>query len=296
MTDTKRLLFPFIAILLLTAGCFYITNPFPSGNQETTDTTTGQAPTAYIDSITPTTPQQGEAIILAGHGTDPDGSIMAYKWRSSISGDLSNQANFQTSSLTPGTHTIYLSVQDNQGNWSNEASSTITISSAQTTTLPIINTFYADPGTIQIGNPTTLNWNVANATSITIDHGIGSVSSVGSIAVTPPGSTVYTLTAMNSRGVMTATAQITVKASLSHEIPIINSFFANPSTLHPGESTTLSWSVLNAQSVMVDQGIGIVGANDTRTVTPVTTTSYMLSAINPAAVMYQTITVVVLSQ
>jgi hypothetical protein len=162
--------------------------------------------------------------------------------------------------------------------------------------LPIINTFYADLGTILIGNPTTLNWNVSNATSITIDQGIGSVNPVGSTTVTPPGSTVYTLTAQNSRGVMTTTAQITVKASLSPEIPIINSFFANPLTVLPGESTTLTWSVLNAQSVMVDQGIGIVGANDSRTVTPVNTTSYTLSAINPAAVMYQTITVVVLSQ
>jgi len=289
----KNWLFGLIVLLALSAGCIYLSAP---GSQGAPGNIKGQLPTAYIDTITPATPALGESITFTGHGTDPDGTIVGYKWRSSISGDLSNLATFQTSSLASGTHSIYFSVQDNQGNWSQETSTTITLSIIQATILPIINTFYADPGTIQIGNPTTLSWNNTNATSTTIDHGIGSVSPVGSTTVTPPGSTVYTLTAQNSRGVVTATAQVTVRSSLSPEIPIINSFFANPLTIHPGESTTLTWSVLNAQSVMVDQGIGIVGANDSRTVTPAKTTSYTLSAINPAAVMYQTITIVVLSQ
>ena len=150
----KKWLFILVIILTLSAGCIYLSAPETEGTQGTVK---GQLPTAYIDSITPATPSPGESITFSGHGTDPDGTIVGYKWRSSINGDLSNLASFQNSSLSSGTHSIYFGVQDNQGNWSLEASTTITISSTQATTLPIIKTFYADPGTILIGKPTTLS-------------------------------------------------------------------------------------------------------------------------------------------
>lgn len=88
------------------------------------------APVATISSITPNPVQLGQAITFAGSGTDSDGTIIGYKWRSSISGTVSSQASFQTSGLPAGNHTIYFSVEDNQGAWSPEASTVIVITSS----------------------------------------------------------------------------------------------------------------------------------------------------------------------
>lgn len=84
-------------------------------------------PTAYIDSISPSPATQGATVTFTGHGTDPDGTVVAYNWRSSIDGQLSSSASFSTSILSVGTHTIYFKVEDNNGSWSSEVSTTLVI-------------------------------------------------------------------------------------------------------------------------------------------------------------------------
>ncbi|MFC1676089.1 Ig-like domain-containing protein [Planctomycetota bacterium] len=80
------------------------------------------APEATIQSISPNPAQPGQMITFSGYGTDSDGSITGYSWRSNVDGSLSSQATFNTWSLTPGTHTIFFSVRDNDGQWSPEVS------------------------------------------------------------------------------------------------------------------------------------------------------------------------------
>ena len=84
-------------------------------------------PTAYIDSITPNPAVKGEEVTLTGHGVDEDGSIVAYKWRSSIDGIIGDSDSISVSNLSVGTHTIYFSVQDDDGEWSTEAVATLVI-------------------------------------------------------------------------------------------------------------------------------------------------------------------------
>jgi N-acetylneuraminic acid mutarotase len=84
-------------------------------------------PTAYIDSITPNPATREQTISFVGHGTDPDGSVTAYKWRSSIDGAISTSATFSLSTLTDGMHTIYFSVKDSSGAWSEEATAIVTV-------------------------------------------------------------------------------------------------------------------------------------------------------------------------
>ena len=82
-----------------------------------------QPPTAIIDSVTPNPAEQGKDIVsFTGHGTDSDGSVVAYNWRSSIDGQLSTSSSFTkpASELSVGTHTIYFKVQDDDGAWSTE--------------------------------------------------------------------------------------------------------------------------------------------------------------------------------
>ena len=85
------------------------------------------SPTAYIDSITPNPVTLEETITFVGHGSDPDGHVKAYKWRSSIDGTIGTAATFDISTLTNGTHTIYFSVKDDSETWSEEATAIVMV-------------------------------------------------------------------------------------------------------------------------------------------------------------------------
>ncbi len=68
----------------------------------------------------------------------------------------------------------------------------------------------ASPSTIERGQGATLSWNAANATSVTIDGGVGNVEAVGSRTVTPTASTTYKATATGGGGTAVAEARVTV--------------------------------------------------------------------------------------
>jgi len=80
-------------------------------------------------------------------------------------------------------------------------------------TAPIINSFSANPPTITAGESSTLSWSVTDATTVTIDNGIGSVALTGTTAVTPATTTTYTLTATNAAGGVTGSVTVTVGAA-----------------------------------------------------------------------------------
>jgi len=81
--------------------------------------------------------------------------------------------------------------------------------------VPIVNSFLADPSTIMVGQSSTLSWSVTDATTVTIDHGVGTVALSGTTTVSPIITTTYTLTATNSAGSVTATTTVTVGSLLT---------------------------------------------------------------------------------
>jgi uncharacterized protein YkwD len=84
---------------------------------------------------------------------------------------------------------------------------------------PTINSFTATPTAVQAGQPVTLAWSVSGATSVSIDNGVGSVSSTGSTMVYPAQSISYKLTASNSAGSTSATVTINVTAPVDNQPP-----------------------------------------------------------------------------
>jgi len=62
--------------------------------------------------------------------------------------------------------------------------------------------------------------------------------------------------------------------------PVIEFFDANPVAVAPGEASNLSWSVIGAGQVEIDQEIGSVGLRGSTLVTPNETTTYTLVAVN----------------
>ena len=104
-----------------------VPTPTPLPEPAPTSVPTNLLPVAYIDSVVPTEAVQGEPVSFQGHGTDEDGSVVAYRWSSSRDGDLGTTATFESASLSEGNHTIGLIVQDNKGDWSEEVITTLKI-------------------------------------------------------------------------------------------------------------------------------------------------------------------------
>lgn len=130
-------------------------------------------------------------------GIDP----IAYLWSNG------STSTVQTNTYLPGAYTLGLTATD--------ASSTVATSSCSATIaqpLPAISLFTATPSTITTGQSTLLSWNVANASSTSLDNGIGATAST-SVTVNPLTTTTYTLSAVNGTGTSTATTTVTVLAT-----------------------------------------------------------------------------------
>ena len=124
-----------------TLGTFYFDGTgsvmITAANGDTTSTcadavkfvlkSTNLPPIASIDSITPNPAEQGQDVIFTGHGTDPDGTAVAYEWTSSIDGSIGSAESFTISTLSAGTHTISFRVRDNQNLWSTPVTASLVI-------------------------------------------------------------------------------------------------------------------------------------------------------------------------
>lgn len=81
-----------------------------------------------------------------------------------------------------------------------------------TTMAPTINYFLVLELSLKLGDSTTLYWDTFLATTVSINPGIGNVSSKGEMQISPEQTTTYTLTATNSAGSKTSTCTVTVES------------------------------------------------------------------------------------
>ena len=97
-------------------------------------------PTSQIVSISPNSTSEGLSVTFTGNASDPDSSetFVTYRWWSSIDGWLSDSKSFSYSDWSPGNHTIYLQVKDNQGYWSMPVSSELFINDVPTASIDSI--------------------------------------------------------------------------------------------------------------------------------------------------------------
>jgi|GEM_PF-3472130 len=88
--------------------------------------------------------------------------------------------------------------------------------------MPQIMSFTVSPITISSGQSATLSWSTTNASSVSIDNGIGGVATSGSQMVSPTANTTYTLTATNSNGSVTMQASLTLTNPGNVTTPVPN--------------------------------------------------------------------------
>jgi len=167
---------------------------------------------------------------------------------------------------------------------------------------PVIVNFIASPATISPGQPVVLNWNVSNASTVTPSWKTGTVPLVGHEIVFPPVSAHYTITATNQAGSTQATVDVTVSQAPPAVppagppdvgLPTISYFKADPVNINAGQSTVLSWNVLNATEVTPSWKKGTVPTKGHEAVSPVANVQYILTATNPAGSTQATVNVIV---
>lgn len=101
-------------------------------------------------------------------------------------------------------------------------------------------TLTATPSTISPGGSSTLAWTTANASTISINQGVGTVSVAnGAIIVAPTSTKTYTLTATGAGGTVTCEKTITVTTS------------SEPVCSLDLSKSSISWTTTNATSVSI---------------------------------------------
>lgn len=158
---------------------------------------------------------------------------------------------------------------------------------------PAVQSFTVDRSLISAGVPVTLSWEVdPGTTGLSINQGVGLVTGVttngvGSILLDPGPSvsTVYEMTATHANGDSTAQLVVTVT-----NMPVIHELFATPAIVGPGENSTLSWEIFNADSLELD-GVAVTG--DFLVKTLAASQTFTLSAINTNGAVTRDVSVTV---
>ena len=201
---------------------------------------------------------------------DPEGDAIAYAW-TQVQGPAVQLAGSTTA--TPAfpaeadqIYVFRLKVTDQLGLYSVDD---VTVTTRKIENVEIIY-FLADPTTINLGETSRLSWKVMNAETVEIS-GLGPVQADGSSTVAPTATTSYVLTARGHGQEVSATVTVVVAGAE------ILYFVAEPTRIHAGEQSRLSWKVINAQSVQIE-GVGVVQPEGNVMVSPAQTTQYTLIA------------------
>ncbi|MGJ8696904.1 MAG: LamG domain-containing protein [Verrucomicrobiaceae bacterium] len=152
--------------------------------------------------------------------------------------------------------------------------------------------FEADRIYADSGEPVELSWTVSpTMTTLEIDNGVGDVlgglssaadgRSEGSVIVNPTATTTYTLSGTNPFESDTLSVEVIVD-----ELPVIDLFVSNFDEVIETQSIELSWTITNADTAEIDQGIGALVTNPglvttgSQTIAINEATTFTLSATN----------------
>src|SRR3989344_7522336 len=196
-------------------------------------------------------------VISANPNSIQNGGSSSLSWTSknSSSATLSVVGSVGTSGSFPvfpsGTTTYTLTVKGSGGKAT--CKTTVVVQSPAPSCV-----ISANPNSVQHGGSSTLTWSSNNATSASINQGIGGVALAGSRSVSNLTSTkTYTMTVTGPGGTANCQTTITVQQQQAPSCTLTT----NLSTIQYGGSFTLSWSSSNATSASLNQGIGSVGVN-----------------------------------
>ncbi|MGB0993500.1 MAG: sialate O-acetylesterase [Akkermansiaceae bacterium] len=184
--------------------------------------------------------------------TDNDGVIGWIPTTATTSGTAVTDANYAVFGTFTG-NTLTISGEAVSGRATLSGLQIVALSEPPAT----INSFTATPGSFQAGETVTLNWDVSDADSVTIDQGVGAIAATGSIGLTPSATTTWTLTA--TRGNTVTTSQVTAVLSKG---PITVYLLSGQSNMQgTARSSKLAAELLNMPEIMLyAAGSGVSGS------------------------------------
>jgi len=109
---------------------------------------------------------------------------------------------------------------------------------------------------------------------------VGTVTTKHSETI-PEGSVISQNPVAGTSVVENTSIDLTISLGSENQPPTV-SFSASPSSITQGESSTLNWNSLRAETAHIDNGIGSIAVEGTTVVSPVHTTTYTLTMTGPA--------------
>lgn len=224
----------------------------------------------------PTTVQAGQTVTLTWETVGANGVV--------IEPSVGLQPASGAAEVRPFASTTYtLTVRSPAGDLTSQVSVVVAGGPAR------LEAFTATPLTIMPGETSRLDWSTNNASHVILEPGIGMLAASGHVVVSPDTTTTYRVTAVGDAG--NASGDVTVVVASGNQ-PFVRAFTAMPQTAAPGQTVTLTWETLNADSVTIAPG-GPQPANGTVDVTPLQTTTYTLTAAGPGGQASASLTVTI---
>ncbi|MEP6538235.1 MAG: OmpA family protein [Bryobacteraceae bacterium] len=141
------------------------------------------------------------------------------------------------------------------------------------------------------GDPITYQWSQIAGPAVSIS---GMSSATATFPAAAGQSYAFRLTVKDDKGAQgIARTSVTTQQPVTQQQVQIIRFQASPTNIRSGQSSTIDWQVLNADSVIISS-LGTVDAkNGTRAVSPTATTQYTLTARNSVSQATATTTITV---
>jgi len=172
---------------------------------------TGPGGTAQSNPVTVTVNQLPPTITFTANPTSlTAGQSSTLNWITehatsvTIDHGIGNVPNIGSMQVTPASTTTYTLTATGLGG---TQTATVNVDVAPPNQLSVV--VSASPASVATGGKSVLTWSSQNATSVTIDQGVGSVALNGSVEVSPTATTTYTATAADANG-KTANSSTTV--------------------------------------------------------------------------------------
>jgi hypothetical protein len=157
---------------------------------------------------------------------------------------------------------------------------------------PVIGDFYPSSYTVAPNEAVTITWSTFGADDVQLDG--AAVAPEGTMQLMPTASADHTLVARSLRLGSSQTRSFTLTVNDPAQPVSVALFAADPERVEKGRSITLRWQVRNATTL--DLGGQRVAPQDTREVTPLETTTYVLTARGLNGPVEAKVTVIVEAQ
>ncbi len=225
-------------------------------------------------SATPTSIMRGQSATLAWQTSGSERVV--------ISGGVGDVAASGTISVSPLQTTTYTLTVFGVEDQSVNCQATIQVTEPPVQAAPVCEAFTATPTQVPFGGgTTTLAWVVRDANSVSITPGVGTVSAEGTRDIFVADNTTFVLTATNGDKTTSCQTAVTVAAPPTPE-PFTCAdavqFSASPATITRGQSSTLTWSTTNVDSLTISGGVSATSLSGTATVSPTNDTTYIVTA------------------